>query len=59
MVEGADCFIADTNLVRTLEVLLTDTEIERCRGHLQVGSVNRFLMALTPSATRTTFAIVD
>jgi phosphoserine phosphatase len=29
MVEGADCFIADTTLMRTLEVLLTDAEFRK------------------------------
>jgi hypothetical protein len=37
MFEGADCFVADTTLVRTLEVLLTEAEFKRWRGHLQSG----------------------
>ena len=32
MVEGADTFIAETNLLRTLDVLLTDAELAQWRG---------------------------
>jgi phosphoserine phosphatase len=32
--EGADCFIADTSLAPTLDVLLTDAELERCQRQL-------------------------
>lgn len=32
MVEGADTFIAETNLLRTLDVLLTDAEVAQWRG---------------------------
>ena len=37
MVEGADTFIADTNLLRTLDVLLTDAEIAQWRAREPTG----------------------
>jgi phosphoserine phosphatase len=39
MLDGADCFISDSNLVRTLDVLLTEAEFERWRAHAQSQSV--------------------
>jgi phosphoserine phosphatase len=35
MVEGADCFLADATLAHALDVLLTNTELERWRNYLR------------------------